>query len=136
MLGRAAPLLALPLLSNLIVHRQQQVAHSMTGALRHHTTSLYHCADHPPLYTIVLLTATPPDSNPILQKQHLTAAPPYSAECTPTPVVIKLTSQRHHFPSLHYPPPPLSLCWLQLLSPLFPREAADMKLGVEAFSQL
>ncbi|DBA71387.1 TPA: hypothetical protein ACH3X2_011192 [Trebouxia sp. C0005] len=30
-LGRAAPLLALPLLSNLIVHRQQQVAHSMTA---------------------------------------------------------------------------------------------------------
>ncbi|KAL0051778.1 hypothetical protein WJX82_002011 [Trebouxia sp. C0006] len=32
-LGRAAPLLALPLLSNLIVHRQQQVAHSMTAGL-------------------------------------------------------------------------------------------------------
>lgn len=67
-LGRAAPLLALPLLSNLIVHRQQQVAHSMTaGGLRHQATSLYHCGDHAPLFTIALITATAPDSNITLQ---------------------------------------------------------------------
>ena len=63
-LGRAAPLLALPLLSNLIVHRQQQMAHSMTaGAVRHHATSVYHCTNHPPLFIIALHTATAPDSS-------------------------------------------------------------------------
>ena len=70
--GRAAPLLALPLLSNLIVHRQQQMAHSMTaGAVRHHATSLYHCADYLslPLHC--------------LQRHHL-----MYAECSPTPVVM------------------------------------------------